>query len=190
MKKAIAQSLVLLSAKTILLWGLLMAQNTLASGTRKISTSDAQGLNGQTVELEIPFGYDLTVDFLELGETIVDAAPGDPSSFVFNGLVGKICPKFIPTPCEGSGSKVISIRQIEPIKFPNIPSSLDGSTTLTLVTQSQSGFKVYKFILRKGQGEPAFDHLKIVPDPDNTPLVNDSFNEEELDEFRERIYPQ
>lgn len=172
---------------TVLLFSLLIPQNALASGTRKISTSDAQGLNGQTIELEIPFGYDLTVDFLELEETIVDAAPGDPSSFVFNGLVGKICPKFISTPCEGSGSKVISIRQIEPIEFPNIPSSADGSTTLTLVTQSQSGFKVYKFILRKGQGEPAFDHLKIVPDTDETPITNDSIDDAELKKFRERI---
>ena len=80
--------------KLALLSSVLFPLEALASGTRRISSSDAQGLNGKTLQLSIYPGYDLTIDFLELDQIIVDATLGDPSSFVFNGLVGNLCPKF------------------------------------------------------------------------------------------------
>ncbi len=155
----------------------------IASGTRRISSSDAQGLNGRTIQLSIHPGYDLTIDFLELNEIIVDATPGDPSNFTFNGLVGNLCPKLAPVQCEGNGSRLIRIRQIKPIKFDNITSSPDGRTSLTLVTQGELGYTVYKFILKKGQGVPPVDHVKVTPDPEKLPLT---LSEEELERARER----
>ncbi len=159
-----------------------------ASGTRRISTSDARGVNGKTIQLSIPPGYDLTMDFLGLNEIIVDATLADPSNFTFNGLVGNLCPKFAPTRCEGNGSRLIRIRQIKPIEFPHITTSSDGSTTLTLVTRGNEGFKVYKFILKKGSGKPAFNHLSITPDPEKPPinLSTQSLSQEELDSARAR----
>ncbi len=146
------------------------------------------GLNGRTLNLPVYPGYDLTLDFLGLNEIIVDATLADPSNFTFNGLVGNLCPKFAPTRCEGNGSRLIRIRQIKPIDFPNITSSSDGSTTLTLVTRGNEGFKVYKFILKKGSGKPAFNHLSITPDPEKPPinLSTESLSPEELDQARER----
>ena len=155
----------------------------MASGTRRISTSDAQGLNGKTLQLSIYSGYDLTIDFLGLNEIIVDATLADPSNFVFNGLVGNLCPKFASVDCQGNGSRLIRIRQIKPINFQNITRSADGSTTLTLVTQSPQGYKVYKFILKKGHGKPSFDHISVTPDPEKVPLT---VSESQLEEARER----
>lgn len=174
--------------KFILLGSFLFPLSALASGTRRIATTDAQGLNGRTIQLLVYPGYDLTIDFLELDEIIVDATPGDPSSFTFNGLVGNLCPKFASGQCDGNGSRLIRIRQIKPIEFENITSSRDGSTTLTLVTNGPKGFKVYKFILKKGRGTPDFNHLKITPDPEKTPLtlIDESLSEEELERARRR----
>ncbi len=167
---------------------LLLPVPAIASGTRRISTSDAMGLNGRTIELLVYPGYDLTIDFLQLNEIIVDATPGDSTFFAFNGLVGNLCPKFASTNCDGDGSRLLRIRQIKPIDFPHITSSSDGSTTLTLVTIGNEGFKVYKFILKKGSGKPAFYHLSITPDPEKPPinLSTESLSPEELDEARER----
>lgn len=169
--------------KLALVSSVLFPLEALASGTRRISSSDAQGLNGKTLQLSIYPGYDLTIDFLELDQIIVDATLADPSSFVFNGLVGNLCPKFASVQCEGNGSRLIRIRQIKPINFENITRSVDGRTTLTLVTQGAGGYKVYKFILKKGRGTPPFDHLKITADPQKVPL---NVSEEELNRARER----
>ncbi len=169
--------------KLALVSSFLLPVPAVASGTRSISTSDAQGVNGKTLQLLIHPGYDLTIDFLGLNEIIVDATLADPSNFVFNGLVGNLCPKFASTQCEGNGSRLIRIRQIKPINFEHITRSADGSTTLTLVTQSQQGFKVYKFILKKGRGKPSFDHISVTPDPEKLPL---NVSQEQLDEARER----
>ncbi len=156
----------------------------IASGTRKISTSDAQGLNGKTLQLSIHSGYGLTMDFLDLDEIILDATLADPSNFTFTGLVGNLCPKFVPVECQSNGARGIRIgRMSKPIKFPNISSSPDGSTTLTLITESPRGLKVYKFILKKGLGKPSFDHVKVTPDPEKVPLT---ISEQELEEARER----
>ncbi len=161
-----------------------------ASGTRSISTSDAQGTNGKTLQLLIHSGYGLTMDFLELDEIILDASLADPSNFTFSGLVGNLCPKFVQAAqCDGNGARGIRIRRMSnPIKFPNISSSPDGRTTLTLVTQGRDGLKVYKFILKKGQGVPSFDHVKVTPDPEKLPinLSTESLSPEELDEARAR----
>ncbi len=160
----------------------------MASGTRRISSSDAQGLNGKTIELSIHEGYELTVDFLGLGETIVDVSPGDPSNFAFAGMVGKICPSFIQVPCEGNGAKILKIRQIKSIEFDNITSSSDGSTTLTIATQGVAGYQVYTFILKKGQDKPSFNHVRVTPDPKKPPLAlsGDSLSSEELERSKDR----
>ncbi len=102
--------------------------------------------------------------------------------------MGNLCPKFASGQCDGNGSRLIRIRQIKPIEFENITSSRDGSTTLTLVTNGPKGFKVYKFILKKGRGTPDFNHLKITPDPEKTPLtlIDESLSEEELERARRR----
>lgn len=156
----------------------------IASGTRRISTSDAQGLNGRAIELTLHSGYDLTLDFFELDEIIVDATLADPSNFTFSGLVGNLCPKFAPVQCEGTGARGIRIgRMSKPIKFEQISSSPNGQTVLTLVTQGRNGLKVYKFILKKGQGNPPFNHVKITADPEKLPLT---LSEEELQRARER----
>ncbi len=171
--------------KLALVSSFLLPVPAVASGTRRISTSDAQGTNGKTLQLLIHPGYGLTMDFLDVDEIILDASLADPSNFTFSGLVGNLCPKFVQAAqCEGNGARGIRIgRMSKPIQFPNISSSPDGRTTLTLVTQGRDGLKVYKFILKKGQGVPSFDHVKVTPDPEKLPL---NVSQEQLDKARER----
>lgn len=174
--------------KLVLVSSFLLPLPVMASGTRRISSSDAQGLNGKTIELLIHKGYELTVDFLGLGETIVDVSPGDPSNFAFAGMVGKICPSFIQVPCEGNGAKILKIKQIKSIEFEHITSSSDGSTTLSIATQGVAGYQVYKFILKKGQGKPSFNHVSVTPEPQKPPLAlsGDSLSSEELERSKDR----
>lgn len=158
--------------KAALLASLLLPSKAIAS-TRSISTSDAQGLNGKTIELPIHQGNGLTIDFVLLNELIVNVLIDDPSRFTFTGTDGKLCPSFIKIQCQSTGSSGIRITQIDQIDFPNITSSADGSTTLTVLTTNPQGVKKYnKFILiPKGKNSrSSFSHLKVKPDSDKKPL--------------------
>ena len=172
-----------------ILSSLVLPMEAIAGGTRTIPVSEARGLNGRTVELPISPGYDLTIGFLESDEIIVDVSLGDYSSFAFSGLVGNLCPKFAQVQCQGNGARLLKIKQIKPIKFENMTSSADGSTTLTFVTQDSQGEFVYTFILRKGEGRPEFTHLNIAPDrPWPMPNLSDKkLTPEEIEQSRLRL---
>ena len=105
-----------------ILSSLVLPMEAIAGGTRTIPVSEAQGLNGRTVELPISPGYDLTIGFLESDEIIVDVSLGDYSSFAFSGLVGNLCPKIARVQCQGNGARLLKVKQIKPIKFENMTS--------------------------------------------------------------------
>ena len=175
--------------KLALLSSLFLPMKAIAGGTRSIPVSEAQGLNGRTVELSIVPGYDLTIGFSDSDKIIVDVSLGDYSSFAFSGLRGNLCPKFAQVQCQGNGARLLRIKQIKPIKFENLTSSADGSTNLTFVTQGPQGEEVYTFILRKGKGKPKFTHLNITADRlKPIPKLSDrQLTPEEIEESRLRL---
>lgn len=149
--------------------------SVLALPTRTIFAEQAQGVSGSGVNLEVPPGYGLTINFIDTGETVKQAWIGDPSRFAFSSN-GNLCPQGLQdSNCTNTGATVIFLRQIKPVNFPGLVSSADGGTQLTLITEGVEGQKQYSFGLNAvSRGKPKYTTLIIKPDsqkPDLAPLI-------------------
>ncbi len=136
--------------------------------TRTVYSQDAQGIQGAGVELKVWSGYGLTINFIPANEIIKEVWIGDPTHFVFSSN-GDLCQKNDLNEgdsCQNSpkDATVLFIRQIKKIDFPNVLSSQDGSTQLTIITESTAGQKQYQFRLGLASGEPAYTSLIIKSD--------------------------
>jgi hypothetical protein len=154
--------------------------------TRSVYSQDAQGIQGAGVELKIWAGYGLTINFIPSGETISHVWIGDPTHFVFSSN-GSLCQKIEPSQkqsCESDNQvspTVLFIRQVRAIKFPNILSSEDGSTQLTVITVNSLGQKQYQFRLKLASGgTPEYTSLIIRPDSEKpSPILLRKENRDE-----------
>lgn len=149
--------------------------SVLALPTRTIFAEQAQGVSGSGINLEVPPGYGLTINFIDTGETVKQAWIGDPSRFVFSSN-GNLCPQGLQdSNCTNTGATVIFLRQIKPVDFPGLVSSSDGGTQLTLITEGTEGQKQYSFGLSVvSRGKPKYTTLIIKPDSqkqDEVPLI-------------------
>lgn len=145
---------------------LLFPSSVLALPTRTVSAEQAQGFSGSGINLEVPPGYGLTLNFIETGQVITQAWLGDPSRFVFSSN-GNLCPQGLQdSNCTNTGATVIFLRQIKPVEFPGLVSSPDGGTQLTLITEGSSGQKQYSFGLSAISGKPKYATLRVKPDPE------------------------
>jgi len=136
--------------------------------TRSLYSQDAQKLQ---VELKVWAGYGLTINFIPSGEIIKQVWIADPKQFGFSSN-GTLCARLgLDSQSQGCSSQqepvtVLFIRQIKKIDIPNIPSSYDGSTILTILTETTSSQqqKEYQFKLELGKGDPEYTNLVIKPD--------------------------
>lgn len=119
----------------------------------------SQDIDSMGIELKVSKGYGLTLDFIATGETIKQVWIGDPSRFAFTSN-GNLCSKGDAQNCEGEKATVLFIRQIKPIAFPNMTSSGDGSTQITILTNQ----KQYQFKLVADGGQPSYTSLVIKPE--------------------------
>ncbi|NDJ26138.1 hypothetical protein GS682_32105 [Nostoc sp. B(2019)] len=119
----------------------------------------SQDIDLMGIELKVSKGYGLTLDFMATGETIKQVWIGDPSRFTFTSN-GNLCSKGDDQNCEGGKATVLFIRQIKPIAFPNMTSSGDGSTQITILTNQ----KQYQFKLVATGGQPSYTSLVIKPE--------------------------
>ncbi|MBD2441159.1 hypothetical protein [Nostoc sp. FACHB-110] len=110
-----------------------------------------------TINLKIFAGYGLTINFMPSGETIKQVWLGDPTRYSFTSN-GNLCAKS-SSECEGSPATVIFLRQIKPIAFPNMTSSSDGSTQITILTD----LRQYQFKLIAASGQPQYTSLVVKP---------------------------
>ena len=135
----------------------------LAMPARIVYSSDAQGIDSQGVTLEISDGYGLTIDFIPTNEIIKQAWIADPSHIGFSSN-GSLCAQN-QEDCQSSGATILFLRKIKPIKFPNLTSSRDGSTELTVISQDANGQeKEYQFRIVPTTKQPKFTNLVIKPD--------------------------
>ena len=136
----------------------------LALPARTVYSQDAQGTKSAGVDLKVWSGYGLTISFIPSCEIIKYVWIGDPSRIGFTSN-GNLCQKSEKDAnCINSGATVLFIRQIKPIDFPNLTSSEDGSTQMTVITSSTEGQKQYQFRLIPDQGIPSYTSLIIKPD--------------------------
>lgn len=151
------------------------SSSVLALPTRTVSAEQAQGFSGSGVNLEVPPGYGLTINFIETGEVVKQAWIGDPSRFVFSSN-GNLCPQGLQdSNCTNTGATVIFLRQIQPVDFPGLVSSADGGTQLTLITEGVGGQKQYSFGLSAAStGKPKYTTLIVKPEsekPVSLPII-------------------
>jgi hypothetical protein len=126
-------------------------------GSNYIRSFEAQGIeDGNYPVLTVWSGSGLTLDFTSLtGEFVKSIWLDDPSKLVLD-YAGELC----SLPCRG-GVKIIHLKRVTGLHFPNLPST--AKTTLTVVTVSSSGDKVYKFILGYGSGTPQYFTVNVTP---------------------------
>lgn len=144
------------------------SSSVLALPTRTVFAEQAQGFSSSGIDLEVPPGYGLTINFIETGEVVKQAWIGDPSRFVFSSN-GDLCPQGLQdSNCTNTGATVIFLRQIKPVDFPGLVSSSDGGTQLTLITEGVGGQKQYSFGLSAAsRGKPKYTTLIVKPESEN-----------------------
>ena len=131
----------------------------IALPTRSVRASDVEG-----IDLILTSGYGLTINFIPTGEVIRQAWIGDPSRIAFTSN-GKLCPQSNQNlDCTDNGATVLFLRQIKRIDFPELLSSADGGTQITLITSGPSGQKQYQFRLLLTSGIPKYTALVVQPD--------------------------
>lgn len=117
----------------------------------------AEDIESADISLKIWKGYGLTINFQATGETIKQVWLGDMARFSVTSN-GNLCTKS-QSDCEGSPATVLFLRQIKPIAFPNMTSSPDGATQITIITDQ----KQYQFKLIAASGQPQYTSLVIKP---------------------------
>ena len=165
-----AQGLPLSKILSVLVGLLILSPTTVlaGSGARTVYSQDAQGVNSVGIELKVWQGYGLTINFIPTGETIKQVWLGDPTRISFTSN-GNLCQKNSNSnndtdSCGNGGATVIFLRQIKPISFPNMTTSSDGSTLLTVITSGSDGQKQYQFKLVPATGQPNYTSLVIKAD--------------------------
>lgn len=140
-------------------------QSLALPAARNVYSQDAQGNKSTGLDLKVWQGYGLTINFIPTGETIKQVWLGDPTHFSLTSN-GKLCQQGTSNDenCGNGGATILFLRQIQPIKFPHLTSSGDGSTQITVITSGTDGQKQYQFKLIPAKGQPSYTSLIIKPD--------------------------
>lgn len=158
----------------VLLIGLLGTAFCLPNGTalsqsavQKISSSQAQGLDGPISTLTIWPGVGTNLSVIPTGETIRKVILDDPSQIGLD-FDGPMCvvqgPTDLDKNCEMSAASVIHLRRTTKLNFKQLPKA-KSRTLLTVVTEEATGKKkVYPFWVTLGTGEPQYQTITIYPD--------------------------
>lgn len=137
----------------------------------KISTSRAQGLEGELPVVTVWSGAGTNLNLIPTGEIIKKVWLDDPSQI---GLDSDepLCVLNAATDnesCTNSQAKVIHLKKIHPIKFPSLPQT--ATTLLSVVTEDPTGDReLYQFRIAYGQGNPEYHTVTIFPDDAPTPI--------------------
>jgi hypothetical protein len=134
--------------------------SVLASSVRKIVASQAMGARGAIPTIEVWAGAGVNLDFVQTGGIIQRVWLDDPSRLTVD-FDAPLCSS--DTQCTpSSGAKMIHLRRINPINFPQLPQT--DSTLLTVITQQGTHRKRYQFQITYGRGSPRYSGVTIVPD--------------------------
>lgn len=149
---------------------------------RNVYSQDAQASSSRGIDLKVWKGYGLTINFIPTGEKIKQVWLGDPSRFALTSN-GNLCQRSTSSndeSCGTGGATVLFVRQIKPINFPSLTTSPDGSTIITIITDSAEGDKHYQFQLTPASGKPSYTSLIIHPESEKPspigrqPILNTS----------------
>ncbi len=131
---------------------------------RRINYDAKKISEGTYPTLKVWKGHGLTISLAELnGESVKQIWLDDPSKIVLD-YAGELCNQ----PCRG-GVNIVHLKRVEGLTFEKLPST--PSTTLTVVTTSMQGDRIYKFRITYGTGGPEYFTVNLQPQkPTPTPL--------------------
>lgn len=159
-----------------------------------VFSSQAQGLNGKLVSLQVGKGHGLNANFIPTGESIEKVWIDDQSQ-VGVSFDGNLCQwtSDKQAECADASASVIHLRQTKLINFPDLPRSQNGSTLLSAITQGDSGRKLYQFQVTPVRNAPACSSITILPDPQRLAPINPtsvSPNTQPIGTFNQQWQPQ
>ena len=121
-----------------------------------IRTFEAAAIEaGDYPSLTVWPGAGLTINLTEINESVKQIWLDDPSKVTLD-YAGELC----ANPCQG-GVQVVHLKRINNVHFPNLPAT--PQTTLTVVTVSPQGERVYKFFITYGTGHPSYLSVNLSP---------------------------
>jgi hypothetical protein len=126
--------------------------------TLSVTNAQAQGRSKAT-SVKVWPGYGLNISFIETGESIIKAWLDDPSRIAMD-LDGK----------DGAAS-VVHLRRIKPDQGLPLMTSQDGSTLLTVITESETGRKLYQIKVIAADGAPDYYALNVGAAPGAKPRM-------------------
>jgi hypothetical protein len=115
-----------------------------------VSSSQGTGLNSRAINVKVWTGRATAIDFSGVDERITQIFLADPSHFTYT----------TDTALESGQATTIFLRQIQPLKFPNLTTAT--ITNLFIKTKTSDGkTPLYTFNLQKSKGTPNYSGIAI-----------------------------
>jgi hypothetical protein len=125
-----------------------------------VSASQARGLNSRAIDVKVGTGRATAIDFSGVDEQITQIFLADPSHFTYA----------TDTPLESGQATTVFLRQIQPLKFPNLTTT--NLTNLFIKTRTSDGeAHLYTFNLKKSNSPPNYSGLSISKQTPNLAVV-------------------
>ncbi|NJO93881.1 MAG: hypothetical protein HC820_05115 [Hydrococcus sp. RM1_1_31] len=145
-----------------------------ATAVRSIPEESVMGDRGAIPTITVWSGAGVNISFIPTGGIIQKVWLDDPSRLTVD-FDSPLCSG--SSRCESGGARVIHLRRINPINFPQLPST--SSTLLTAIAIDGEEVKRYQFQIVYGQGSPQYSGITIVPERKVTPIAS-TYNEQEI----------
>lgn len=139
---------------------LVMPQPSFASIVRTINANLVSGVGATRQTIKVWAGHGVAISFYSSGEVIKKIWFDDPSQFLVDvdGCLEGM------NNCSGDnvGAGLIHLRKINQVNIPGLPKASSYGSHLTVITESNSGKKVYHFNIVPGQGTPEYSQIEII----------------------------
>lgn len=139
---------------------LVMPQPSFASIVRTINANLVSGVGATRQTIKVWAGHGVAISFYSSGEVIKKIWFDDPSQFLVDvdGCLEGM------NNCSGDnvGAGLIHLRKINQVNIPGLPKASSYGSHLTVITESNSGKKVYHFNIMPGQGTPEYSQIEII----------------------------
>lgn len=139
---------------------------------KQIPQEVATGHNSPNIpKIELSPGYGVNISFIKSDE-IVEKVWLDNPTFATLDVDG--CLSTEGRECDKEGATVVHLRQITPLKVPQLPNS--NTSLLTVVAKGKLGRKVYLFQVDMSDKKPNYHTIEITPDINTSPETTDFYN--------------
>lgn len=145
---------------------------TIGNRVKSVSVNVATGNSSQSIpKIELSPGYGMNISFIRNGE-IVEKVWLDNPTFASLDVDG--CLSVEGKECDKEGATVVHLRQITPLKVPQLPNS--NTSLLTVITKGKAGRKLYLFQVDMSDKKPNYHTIEITPDINISPETTEFHN--------------